>query len=44
MYFTTLFGKLHEHEMKLKRHVDDEEYDKNNRKNLVLKVTKAKYI
>lgn len=35
----TLFGKLHEHEMDLKRLDDDEEGDKNKRKSISLKVT-----
>lgn len=37
-----LFCKLHEHEMELKRHVDDEESDKKKRKTIKLKYTNIK--
>lgn len=42
MNLATLFGKLQEHEMKLKRLIDDKEDDKNNNKCLSLKVTNTK--
>lgn len=38
----TLFGKLQEHEMKLKRFVDDEKGDKKKRKIISLKATNIK--
>lgn len=44
MGLVTLFGKLQEYEMKLKRLVDDEECDKKNRKSLTLKVKNTKDI